>query len=286
MTLRRLYPLHNRLATFTANAEAFAALALQRPVMTASDLRFVEHGDGYGHRAQAAIDIDGVIVHGHSKPADSLFVVQHVYIGAIATLLGAPAASYMLVTDCRPHPGMEKYREMDTVPRLFSATPFDECETGSDFLRDIAFINHVSHVFDIRGESISLGAAGQFRAFINDTNWLPPNVVRDRQSQQWCLIDPKYAALGKPALLDHSNRDLIQYGRVNLPNEAERKRYDYGANQMSARIFVLPDQTMDAVAESMQAHGLPAAHELVARLKARRPIFNRTVVKKRFREFA
>ena len=248
---------------FTANAEAVADRALWQPSVGMAETRFTCKDQRPGSPSRMDIGKHGAegISDGWSKPAHlksirtglcpELNELNHcnaskqVFIGIVATLLGAPSAPYLHVHG---------------VDRLFSPL----CVAQPDDRRQFRFAN-----------VDALGAATQFRMWLNDTDGWWQNSAVCSKTNSFYMYDHEYAAPQvetSPKLIKFINELALLRGRNGVCPEMHA-----GAAAMADRIRKVDTANLQDVAALCKANGLSVTDRFVKALAQRARMFQRPI---------
>lgn len=232
---------------FTANAEAVADRALVQPLLEPADYNLHE-GRQVGECVWLArLTLDGQVIAGWVKRYPAAQVGTELYLSALATLWGAPAAPLIMLDKntafspaCLAMPD-----PLDTATAYSSIDPY------------------------------SLGAAGQFRLLINDYDG-EHNMVRCRKTDRFHLIDYGGAEPCLPGTSVSCERFISNCLEMFDERSDKMARYKAGATLMSRRISSTSVDELVKVAKAIAyTHGVEMDMQIINGLAARKHTLQR-----------
>ena len=260
---------------FIDNAETFAAYAISNPVQTVGDVDF----EIYAKRdfvAQAVVTLPcGTTVDGFAKSASQAGAAQQVMIGQLATLLGAPAAPYLLVRGETDLPAIDFHDDHEPGYTLFSPRVFTNY---SEWVEDQYVPGSYTPYRDLRPMgSVGLGAGGQFRAWLHDKNFYALNLLQEKATGAVCLIDHEESDPTR-AGIDEQSAAFIREGWRSRQGLDQQIDYLDGAKLMARRIATIRPHRLERLAEDNAEAGLPVARSFTSGLIGRRALLERPFV--------
>ena len=252
-----------RMAPFQDSAEALAAYALTRPVATAAEVR-LEEAPSDRHFTRATVTIDGQAVAGYSKSTSRDNAATQIIMATLANLLGAPSAPCLLVTGCAPHRAMREGRDHAPELRLFSAIPFATYGGGCD---------RKGVGGGLAMQPRSLGAASQFRAWINDPDSVRPNTILCLASGAICLIDHEFAAPQGSMRIEPANAALISSALHAMDTSEESRELLNAMTDMAGRSHEGSLSQLAPTLNVLQTAGAAINSHMISGLRRRQALF-------------